>query len=439
MLIAKHQKLIIKMQIINNPNRESWSEILKRPTQTVGDIEGIVTEVFNAVSKTGDVAIKTFTNKFDGVSLESNVVTPTEIEQAIQQVPEKLQNAIRLAKQNIEVFHAAQKTSKINIETAKGVQCWQEKRPIQKVGLYIPGGTAPLFSTVLMLAVPAQIAGCKDIVLCSPPNKQGKLAPEILFAAQLCGVTKIIKVGGIQAIAGLTFGTETIPQVYKIFGPGNQFVTVAKQLATKYGVAIDMPAGPSELLVVADKTANASYIASDLLSQAEHGTDSQVILISTSKSLIDEVSEEVAKQLEELPRKAIAEKAISNSKLIYVENDNVALELINEYGPEHFIICSKNEDLYIDGVNNAGSVFIGDYTPESAGDYASGTNHTLPTNGFSKAYSGVNLDSFMKSMTFQKISKEGLLNIGETIELMAEAEGLQAHKNAVTIRLKDLK
>ncbi len=427
------------MQIINNPNRESWSEILKRPTQTVGDIEGIVTEVFNAVSKTGDVAIKTFTNKFDGVSLESNVVTPTEIEQAIQQVPEKLQNAIRLAKQNIEVFHAAQKTSKINIETAKGVQCWQEKRPIQKVGLYIPGGTAPLFSTVLMLAVPAQIAGCKDIVLCSPPNKQGKLAPEILFAAQLCGVTKIIKVGGIQAIAGLTFGTETIPQVYKIFGPGNQFVTVAKQLATKYGVAIDMPAGPSELLVVADKTANASYIASDLLSQAEHGTDSQVILISTSKSLIDEVSEEVAKQLEELPRKAIAEKAISNSKLIYVENDNVALELINEYGPEHFIICSKNEDLYIDGVNNAGSVFIGDYTPESAGDYASGTNHTLPTNGFSKAYSGVNLDSFMKSMTFQKISKEGLLNIGETIELMAEAEGLQAHKNAVTIRLKDLK
>jgi len=427
------------MKIINNPNRKSWSEVLKRPTQTVGDIEGIVTEIFNEVSKTGDVAIKAFTNKFDGVSLESNVVCSAEIEQAVQQVPEKLQNAIRVAKQNIELFHAAQKTSKIAIETAKGVQCWQEKRPIQKVGLYIPGGTAPLFSTVLMLAVPAQIAGCKEIVLCSPPNKQGNLAPEILFAAQLCGVTKIIKVGGIQAIAGLTFGTETIPQVYKIFGPGNQYVTVAKQLATKYGVAIDMPAGPSELLVVADKTANASYIASDLLSQAEHGTDSQVILVSTSKSLIDEVSEEVAKQLEVLPRKAIAEKAIANSKLIYVENDDIALELINEYGPEHFIICSKNEDLYIDGISNAGSVFIGDYTPESAGDYASGTNHTLPTNGFSKAYSGVNLDSFMKSMTFQKISKEGLLNIGETIELMAEAEGLQAHKNAVTIRLKDLK
>ena len=427
------------MKIINNPNRESWSEVLKRPTQTVGDIEATVTEIFTKVSETGDVAIKRFTKKFDGINLESNVVTPNEIELAIQQVPEKLQKAIRLAKQNIEVFHTAQKTSRTAIETAKGVQCWQEKRPIQKVGLYIPGGTAPLFSTVLMLAVPAQIAGCKDIVLCSPPNKEGILAPEILFAAQLCGITKIIKVGGIQAIAGLTFGTETIPHVYKIFGPGNQFVTVAKQLATKYGVAIDMPAGPSELLVVADKTANASYIASDLLSQAEHGADSQVILVSTSKRLIDEVSAEVGIQLEVLPRKSIAEKAIANSKLIYVENDDIALELINKYGPEHFIICCENEDLYIDGISNAGSVFIGDYTPESAGDYASGTNHTLPTNGFSKAYSGVNLDSFLKSMTFQKISKEGLLNIGEAIELMAEAEGLQAHKNAVTIRLKDLK
>ncbi|MCL4165526.1 UNVERIFIED_CONTAM: hypothetical protein GTU68_000023, partial [Idotea baltica] len=350
------------------------------------------------------------------------------IESAIKKVPEKLKNAIKQAKQNIEVFHKAQKTLKIEIETAKGVQCWQEKRPIQKVGLYIPGGTAPLFSTVLMLAVPAQIAGCKEIVLCSPPNKKGDIAPEILFAAQLCGVTKIIKVGGIQAIAGLTFGTETIPKVYKIFGPGNQFVTVAKQLATKYGVAIDMPAGPSELLVVADKSANPSYIASDLLSQAEHGIDSQVILVSTSKSLIDLVFS-----------KAIAEKAIANSKLIYVKNDEIALDLINEYGPEHFIICVENENFYVDGTINAGSIFIGDYTPESAGDYASGTNHTLPTNGFSKAYSGVNLDSFMKSMTFQKISKEGLLNIGETIELMAQAEGLQAHKNAVSIRLKDLK
>ncbi len=427
------------MQIIKNPNRETWSDILKRPTQTVGDIEGIVNEIFTDVSKRGDLAIKEYTAKFDGITLESNSVTSIEIANSIQQVPEKLQDAIKQAKQNIEMFHTAQKTSKVTVETTNGVDCWQEKRPIQKVGLYIPGGTAPLFSTVLMLAIPAQIAGCKDIVLCSPPNKQGELAPEILFAAQLCGVTKIVKVGGIQAIAGLTFGTETIPKVYKVFGPGNQYVTVAKQLATKYGVAIDMPAGPSELLVVADETANASYIASDLLSQAEHGTDSQVILVSTSKDIINKVSDEVEKQLDVLPRKEIAKEAIANSKLIYVANDVTAIQMIDEYGPEHYIICCKNEDLYIDNINNAGSVFIGDYTPESAGDYASGTNHTLPTNGFSKAYSGVNLDSFMKSMTFQKISKEGLLNIGETIELMAEAEGLQAHKNAVSIRLKDLK
>jgi histidinol dehydrogenase len=427
------------MQIINNPNRASWKEILKRPTQTVDDIEGTVIQIFNDVSKNGDVAINKYTAKFDGVSLESNSVSAEEIQNAISSVPKSLQKAIQLAKNNIEAFHAAQKTSKIEIETIEGVKCWQEKRAIQKVGLYIPGGTAPLFSTVLMLAVPAQIAGCKEIVLCSPPNKQGNLAPEILFAAKLCGVTKIIKVGGIQAIAGLTFGTETIPQVYKIFGPGNQYVTVAKQLATKHGVAIDMPAGPSELLVVADENANAAYIASDLLSQAEHGADSQVILVSTSKDLINNVSNEVERQLNVLPRKSIAEKAIANSKLIYVKNDKLALELIDEYGPEHFIICSKNEDLYIDGICNAGSIFIGDYTPESAGDYASGTNHTLPTNGFSKAYSGVNLDSFLKSMTFQKISKKGLLNIGESIELMAEAEGLQAHKNAVSIRLKDLK
>ena len=427
------------MQIINNPNKSDWLEILKRPTQTVNDIEGTVTRVFQDVVARGDAAIKEYTVRFDGVDLESNIVSPEEIEAAVKTVAEPLKNAIKKAKQNIEVFHRAQQTSKVEVETTNGVSCWQEKRPIEKVGLYIPGGTAPLFSTVLMLAVPAQIAGCKEIVLCSPPNKKGELAPEILFAANLCGVTKIIKVGGIQAVAGLTFGTESIPQVYKIFGPGNQFVTVAKQLATKHGVAIDMPAGPSELLVVADKSANAAYIASDLLSQAEHGTDSQVILVSTSKDIIEKVSAEIEKQLEVLPRKAIAEKAIANSKLIYVENHEVALEMINEYGPEHFIICTEANEFYVDGIRNAGSVFIGDYTPESAGDYASGTNHTLPTNGFSKAYSGVNLDSFLKQMTFQKISKEGLLNIGETIELMAEAEGLQAHKNAVSIRLKDLK
>lgn len=427
------------MQIIDNPNRVTWADILKRPTQTVNDIEGVVEEVFNNVQNSGDNAIKNYTERFDKVTLENNLVSEKEIEVAVASIPEELKAAIAKAKTNIEAFHAAQKTDKVSLETTKGVQCWQEKRPIESVGLYIPGGTAPLFSTVLMLAAPAQIAGCKEIVLCSPPNKEGKLAAEILYAAQLCGVTKIFKVGGIQAIAALTFGTETIPQVYKIFGPGNQFVTVAKQLSTKYGVAIDMPAGPSELLVVADKNANASYIASDLLSQAEHGIDSQVILVSTSQNIIEEVAKEVKSQVSVLPRKEIAEKAIENSKLIYVEDDATALDLINQYGPEHFIICTANEDFYVEGIRNAGSVFIGDYTPESAGDYASGTNHTLPTNGFSKAYSGVNLDSFTKSMTFQKISKEGILNIGETIELMAEAEGLQAHKNAVSIRLKDLK
>ncbi len=427
------------MQIIENPNRDSWSDILKRPTQTVDDIEGVVSEVFKDVQQNGDKAIQKYTERFDRVVLEDNLVSNEEIEEAISKIPQNLKDAIKNAKQNIEVFHTAQKTSKVVIETVNGVQCWQEKRAIESVGLYIPGGTAPLFSTVLMLAAPAQIAGCNEIVLCSPPNKEGKLAAEILYAAKLCGVTKIFKVGGIQAIAALTFGTETIPQVYKIFGPGNQFVTVAKQLATKYGVAIDMPAGPSELLVVADESANASYIASDLLSQAEHGTDSQVIFVSTSKELIKNVSEEVNAQIAVLPRKDIAEKAIANSKSIFVEDDKTALDLINQYGPEHFIICSKSEDFYVEGIRNAGSVFIGNYTPESAGDYASGTNHTLPTNGFTKAYSGVNLDSFLKSMTFQKISKEGILNIGETIELMAEAEGLQAHKNAVSIRLKDLK
>ncbi|WP_299381536.1 histidinol dehydrogenase [uncultured Lacinutrix sp.] len=427
------------MNTILNPNKSTWSALLKRPTQTVDDIENTVNQVFEDVSKNGDEAIVKYTKKFDGCELTSNVVTAEEIEKASALVSEDLKEAIQQAKSNIEAFHSAQKTDKVEVETVKGVQCWQEKRPIEKVGLYIPGGTAPLFSTVLMLATPANIAGCKELVLCTPPNKEGKVANEILYAANLCGVTKIIKVGGIQAIAGLTFGTETIPQVYKIFGPGNQFVTVAKQIATKFGVAIDMPAGPSELLIVADDTANATYVASDLLSQAEHGADSQVILVSTSKSLIEKVSIEVEKQLAELPRKEIATQAIANSKLIYVENDNIALEMINEYGPEHFIVCVENEDLYVNRIANAGSVFIGNYTPESAGDYASGTNHTLPTNGFSKAYSGVNLDSFTKAITFQKISKEGILNIGNTIELMAEAEGLQAHKNAVTLRLKDLK
>tara|TARA_B100000809_G_C15103724_1_gene517921 strand:- start:782 stop:2065 length:1284 start_codon:yes stop_codon:yes gene_type:complete len=427
------------MKTIINPNKEDWSALLKRPTQTVENIENTVTEIFNDVKRQGDKAVSKYTALFDGAQLKTVVVSKEEITNAVSMVSEELKEAIQIAKKNIETFHAAQKTERVSVQTSKGVDCWQEKRPIQKVGLYIPGGTAPLFSTVLMLTVPANIAGCNEIVLCSPPNKEGKIANEILYTAQLCGVTKIIKVGGIQAIAGLTFGTETIPQVYKIFGPGNQYVTVAKQLATKYGVAIDMPAGPSELLVVADDTANASYVASDLLSQAEHGDDSQVILVSTSRQLIDDVSLEVDEQIKRLPRRGMAQKAIDNSKLIYVENDAIALDMINDYAPEHFIVCTKNENFYVDNIANAGSVFIGNYTPESAGDYASGTNHTLPTNGFCKAYSGVNLDSFTKSITFQKISKEGLLNIGHTIELMAEAEGLQAHKNAVTLRLNDLK
>ena len=427
------------MKVISNPSKKDWKQILERPTKTVDDIEGVVNEVFADIQKNGDTAINKYTQKFDGVSLENNIVSNAEIEEAINLVSQDLKQAITLAKTNITNFHKAQKTAKVAIETATGVSCWQEKRPITKVGLYIPGGTAPLFSTVLMLAIPAQIAGCKEIVLCSPPNKQGKIHPAILYTANLCGVTKIVKVGGIQAIAGLTFGTKNIPQVYKIFGPGNQFVTVAKQLATKFGVAIDMPAGPSELLVVADDSAKASFVASDLLSQAEHGVDSQVILVSTSKKLISEVEKEINTQILELPRKEIAQKAIENSKSIFVETNETALELINEYGPEHFIVCTNDNNFYIQNIENAGSVFIGNYTPESAGDYASGTNHTLPTNGFTKAYSGVNLDSFTKSITFQEISKTGIQHIGNAIELMAETEGLQAHKNAVTLRLNDLK
>ena len=426
------------MRNIIYPKKETWPEILIRPTQTVKEIETTVNQVFEDVQKNGDTAIKKYTKKFDKVAVKSLKVTQEEISIAVEAVSSELKEAIQQAAANIVKFHRAQKTEKVYQETTLGVVCWQEKRPIEKVGLYIPGGTAPLLSTVLMLAIPAKIAGCQEIILCSPPNFEGKIANEILYTANLCGVTNIFRVGGIQAISGLTFGTETIPKVYKIFGPGNQFVTVAKQLATKYGVAIDMPAGPSELLVMADDSANASFVASDLLSQAEHGSDSQVILISTSEKLIEDVSKEVEKQLKELPRIEIATKAIQNSKSILVKDFKQALALINEYAPEHFIVCTNNNDFFIDGILNAGSVFIGNYTPESAGDYASGTNHTLPTNGYSKSYSGVNLDSFTKSITFQEISKKGIQNIGKSIELMALAEGLQAHKNAVSIRLKEI-
>lgn len=426
------------MKKIINPSRNNWPEILKRPTQSVKDIEETVNQIFEEIRVKGNEAVTKYTELFDGIKLDNLKVDKGEVKDAKLGITQDLKNAIQLAKSNIEKFHSAQKTETIRVETTEGVDCWQEKRPIQKVGLYIPGGTAPLFSSILMLAIPARLAGCEEIVLCTPPGKDGKVNPAILYAAELCGVTQIFKIGGIQAIGAMTFGTQEVPQVYKIFGPGNQFVTVAKQLATKYQVAIDMPAGPSELLVFADEWANAKYVAADLLSQAEHGSDSQVILVSTSERLIDQVSEEIEKQLENLPRKAIAMKSIENSRLILVETEKEALDLINEYGPEHFIISARNESFFVEGIQNAGSVFIGDFTPESAGDYASGTNHTLPTNGYAKQYSGVNLDSFMKSVTFQKITEAGLRNIGPSIELLAEAEGLQAHKEAVSLRLKDL-
>jgi histidinol dehydrogenase len=427
------------MKKIINPAKSDWSTILRRPIQTIESIEEAVISIFDDVKRNGDDGIKRYTSIFDGVELDDFYISDSEIKKAKFKISYELKEAISLAKENIEKFHKAQKTSKIYTETVEGVECWQEKRAIQKVGLYIPGGTAPLFSSVLMLAIPAQIAGCKEIILATPPNKKGDVNPAIIYTAELCGITKIIKIGGIQAIAGLTFGTETIPKVYKIFGPGNQFVTAAKQLSTKYGVAIDMPAGPSELLIVTDETAKASFVASDLLSQAEHGTDSQVILVSTSQKMLNEVEKEIELQIKDLSRIRIAKKAIENSKLIFVETKEIALDLINEYGPEHFIICTKDTNFYAVGIQNAGSVFIGNYTPESAGDYASGTNHTLPTNGYSKAYSGVNLDSFLKSITFQKISKKGIQTIGNAIELMAQAEGLDAHKNAVRLRLNSLK
>ena len=424
--------------IIKYPPQSTWESILQRPTQSVEAIESIVNEVFLAVKQNGDTAIAQYTKQFDKVNLESVFVSQEEIESASEAVSEDLKLAIQQAKANIEVFHNAQKTQKVDVETQTGVRCWQQKRPIESVGLYIPGGTAPLFSTVLMLAVPATIAGCKNIVLCTPPNSEGAIANEILYTAALCGITTINRVGGIQAIAGLTFGTPSIPKVSKIFGPGNQYVTVAKQLATKFGVAIDMPAGPSELLIMADKTANPAFVASDLLSQAEHGIDSQVILVSTDENMLLETADQIRIQTQNLERKPIIEKALENKKLILVKTNQEAVDLINYYGPEHYIISTDNNPFFVENVINAGSVFIGAYTPESAGDYASGTNHTLPTNGYAKAYSGVNLDSFLKNITFQEITKEGLVNIGTTIELMAEAEGLMAHKNAVTIRLKSI-
>ncbi len=422
-----------------NPDRSKWESILKRPTQTFEDIEDTVQEVFREVKAKGDRAVAKYTSFFDGVKLEDVRVSQEEIETSTKVLKEDLKNAIQLAKTNITNFHQAQQTPAISVETTKGVKCWQDKRPIQRVGLYIPGGSAPLFSTILMLAVPAQLAGCEKVLLCTPPNSEGKVDPAILYTANLCGIDTIYKVGGIQAIAAMTFGTEDIPQVFKIFGPGNQYVTVAKQYATRFGIAIDMPAGPSELLVLADGSAIPSFVASDLLSQAEHGADSQVILVSTDKTLIEEVEKEIEEQLPALPRKTIVEKTISNSKIIYFNEPEEVISLVNLYGPEHLIIVAEEEEYYLDRLKNAGSVFLGSYTPESAGDYASGTNHTLPTNGYARSYSGVNLDSFMKTITFQRINPKGIKKIGPAVELMAEAEGLQAHSNAITLRLNQLK
>ena len=427
------------MRRVNNPSIDQWGALCTRPTASLDDVMPVVDEVFDAIQTQGDQAIQRFSQKFDGFQPKSIEVAQNDLQNSQNELSADLKNAIDKAYENIYAFHQAQKTSRVQVEVQDGVSCWQEKRPIEKVGLYIPGGTAPLFSSILMLAIPATIAGCREIVLCTPPNSSGTLDPAIRYAAYKCGVTRLFQVGGIQAIGGLTFGTESIPKVYKILGPGNQYVTAAKQKATQYGVSIDMPAGPSELLVVADDTAVPSYVAADLLSQAEHGVDSQVVLVSISQKIIDEVQEELQKQMIALPRKDIAAKALENSTAIFFDAESKAIDFINEYGPEHYIICMSNEEGFVSGVVNAGSVFIGNYTPESAGDYASGTNHTLPTNGYAKQYSGVNLDSFFKAITFQKISAKGLQDLGPSIETLAEAEGLFAHKNAVSVRLNDLK
>ena len=427
------------MQLLVNPSPEKWKKNLARPAQKTKTINKIVKPILRKVQKNGDKSLKKFAQEYDHVHLDSLLVSPQEISAAKDSVSKELKEAIAIAKANIERFHAAQATPELIEEVMPGVICRRKSVPIQRVGLYIPGGTAPLFSTVLMLGVPAKLAGCPEIVLCSPPNREGKIHPAILYTADLIGITKIVKVGGAQAIAALTFGTDSVPQVDKIFGPGNQYVTAAKQLVTKYGVAIDMPAGPSEVLVYADDTAVPAFVAADLLSQAEHGVDSQVVLVTPSEKFAKKVLKEIDEQLEQLPRKDIAHKALSNSTAVVMEDPEKALALINHYAPEHLIIAVENEDETVDAVYNAGSVFIGNYTPESAGDYASGTNHTLPTYGYARNYSGVSLDSFVKKITYQKITAEGLKNLGPVVEVMAENELLHAHKNAVTIRLNSLK
>lgn len=426
------------MQIIKYPNRSDWQNILARPSFDDSALNDIVQNILNDIKIRGDQAVVEYEAKFDKIQLdpEQLAVSKKEIEESQELVSNDLKMALAKAKENIDKFHRNQQLISNKVETTQGVICWQKAVGIEKVGLYIPGGTAPLFSTVLMLAVPAKIAGCKEIVLCTPPDKDGKVNPAILYAAKIAGVSKIFKVGGVQAIAAMAYGTESVPNVYKIFGPGNQYVMKAKQLVSIKDVAIDMPAGPSEVLVIADKTANPDFVAADLLSQAEHGADSQVIMLTTDENVLYSVKEAVEKQLEQLPRKELAQKALDHSRLILLKNDEEIIEMTNEYAPEHLIIETEDYMSIANRIINAGSIFLGHYTPESAGDYASGTNHTLPTSGYAKAYSGVNLDSFTKKITFQEITREGIQNLGNTIEIMAENELLFAHKNAVTLRLK---
>ncbi|MDM1138234.1 MULTISPECIES: histidinol dehydrogenase [unclassified Empedobacter] len=427
------------MQTYIKPQLSDWSKLTARPTKEAQDLQEIVLDIFGKIQKEKDQALIDFTEKFDQVKLTSLEVSTQEIEEAKTLISEDLKQAIQLAASNIEKFHAEQPEEIKVIETTRGVNCWRESRGIENIGIYIPGGTAPLFSTTLMLGIPAKLAGCQNIILCTPPNKEGKIHPAILYTANLIGIEKIYKVGGIQAIGALTFGTETIQKVDRIFGPGNQYVTAAKQVAQNFGVAIDMPAGPSEVLVIADETSVPKYVAADLLSQAEHGIDSQVILLTTNEQTLNETIVEINAQLEVLPRKELATKALENSRGIVLNSIEECVNFSNIYAPEHLIFACETADNYIDKIINVGSVFLGNYSCESAGDYASGTNHTLPTNGYAKNYSGVSFDSFIKKITFQKLSAEGIQNIGPAIELMAEAEELFAHKNAVTLRLNDLK
>ena len=424
------------MNIITYPERSQWNDLLRRPTLNTATLRETVLEVLERVRTEGDKAVIEYEEKFDHVHLDSLTVSEEEFAEAEKAVSIELKAAIMLAFNNIKKFHEAQKFESKPVNTLPGVTCWQKAVAIEKVGLYVPGGTAPLFSTVLMLATPAQIAGCKEIVLCTPPNREGKIHPAILYAAKIAGVSRVFKAGGVQAIGAMAYGTSSVPKVYKIFGPGNQYVMAAKQKVSLHDVAIDMPAGPSEVAVLADETANPIFVASDLLSQAEHGVDSQSMLITTSATLIRAVTEEVERQLEELPRKEIAARSLEHSKLILIDNMELAVEMMNRYAPEHLIIETRNYHELAEKIVNAGSVFLGAYSPESAGDYASGTNHTLPTNGYAKAYSGVSLDSFIRKITFQEITKEGIATIGPAIEVMAANEYLDAHKNAVSVRLK---